>query len=174
MSLHRYPPGSIYADYARAGFGLLLTVTPLLLLDLSGWVAVPLAICAALFLAFAIKAGLRQASAIELTDDAVVRHGPLQRTIRLGELDTVKLSYYATRRERGSGWMQLSLRGGGKRISAESTLSGFDQVVETAASAARQNGVVLGRRTLDNIEALGIEVPSQTDSLEDAPGRIQN
>ena len=168
MSIHRYPPASLYADYARAAFGLLLTVTPLLFLELSAWVAVPLAACGVLFLAFAMKALLRHLSSIELTDHAVALHGPFARSIPWHELKGIKLDYYATRRERGSGWMQLSLKGGGTRISAESTLEGFDRLAERAAEAARHNGALLEARTRTNLEALGIELPAE-QSPGDAP-----
>lgn len=172
MSIHRYPPRSLYADYARAGAGLLLTVGPLVSVPLSPWVAVPLGACALLFLAFALKALLRQLSSIELTDEAVVLHGPVSRTIGWNELTAFALSYYATRRERGSGWMQLSLKGRGHRIAAESTLDGFDQLVRRANEAARRNGVPLSDRTIANLEALGIELPLDPDNTGD-PGLVE-
>jgi hypothetical protein len=171
MSLHRYPPASVYADYARAGMGLLMTVTPLIFLDLSRWVAVPLAACGLLFLAFAVKALLRHLSSIEVTDEAIARHGPFSRSIRWDKLSAMKLSYYATRRERGSGWMQLLLKGAGTRINVESTLEGFDGVAERAADAARQNGVALDTRTVTNLEAMGIEVPAEETSEDSIIGR---
>lgn len=156
----QYQTGKVYADYGRAAFGLFLTLTPLLLLELSPWVGVPLAACAALFLAFAAKAMLAQLSRIEVTDEAVNLRGPLNRTIRWDELASLKLSYYATRREKGSGWMQLALGSGSSRMSIESTLDGFDQLVERAIEAASRNRVPLSDRTIDNVEALGLAVPA--------------
>ena len=60
--------------------------------------------------------------------------------------------------------MQLSLTGSGTRISAESTLEGFDRLAERAAAAARRNGAPLEARTRTNLEALGIEVPAEQSS----------
>ena len=69
----------------------------------------------------------------------------------------MKLAYYAPRRSRDDGWLQLTLRGAeGGAIRLESTLAGFDQVLGHASRAARANSLTLDAATHANLAALGL------------------
>jgi hypothetical protein len=153
----RYRPAPLYADYARAGAGLLMTGLPPLLLNVHSAVALFLAVCAALFAAFGFRTAQRHATVVELTDHGLAVRGPLGTVIPWNELSRVTLRYYSTRRDRGQGWMQLTLRGRDRSVRLESTLDRFDDVAEQAACAARANGLDLSDSTLANFAALGID-----------------
>jgi serine protease inhibitor len=57
--------------------------------------------------------------------------------------------------------MQLWLGAGRARLSLDSRLDGFDQVVRQAAIAAAERGLELSDATAANLQALGIRVPAR-------------
>lgn len=152
----RYPAAALAGDYARATAGLAMSALPLLLLDLSAWVALPLGAAAVLFAAYAARTALRQTTRIVLDGDGVRAEGLLGGAVRWDALTGLRLRYYATRRDRSDGWLAMTLTGGG-RVRVDSTLEGFDALAERAAEAARRNGLPLDRATQDNLLALGID-----------------
>jgi hypothetical protein len=94
-----------------------------------------------------------------MTDSELRAHGISNRSIMWSELDRLKLSYYSTRRDRRSGWLQLELRAGGTRLNLDSRLEGFDRVVRRAAETAAARGLVLSEATAANLASLGLDLP---------------
>jgi hypothetical protein len=153
----RYPITALYADYLRAAFGLALTAGPLLLLDLAEVVAALLGALALLFAWFGMRTVLRHLSRVELSGNAIALCGPVSRRLAWDDLDRMKLAYYAPRRSRDDGWMQLTLRGtDGCAIQLDSTLAGFDQVLGQASRAARSKALSLDAATHANLAARGL------------------
>ena len=168
----RYPIATLYADYLRAGFGLALTAGPLLLLDLADGVALLLAALALLFAWFGVRTVLRQLSRVELSGNAVALRGPLSRRVVWADLERMKLAYYAPRRSRDQGWLQLTLRAtGGGAIQLDSTLAGFDQVLDQASRAARAKALPLDAATHANLAALGFDAAGEGALPVSSPGR---
>lgn len=163
----RYPSGVLIGDYARAAAGLALTALPLVLLNVSPWVGGPLAVSALLFAAFAARTAQRQLTRIAVDEDGVRADGPLGATIRWNELSGLRLRYYTTKRDRTDGWMQATLSGPSGRIRFDSTLDGFDAVIERATAAAKRNSVILNRTTLDNLLALGIDPDDWPEGMDE-------
>jgi hypothetical protein len=146
-------------DYLRAGIGLVLTGGPLMLAAPGAgvtWVLGPLAI---LFFMFGARTFIRHQTAVEFDDLELRIRGFVRTRIAWSDLDRVKLSYYSIKRDRGSGWMQLTLRGGGRRLSLDSTLDGFPAIAERAHREAKRRNLELSDATLANFTALGIERP---------------
>lgn len=161
----RYPAAALYPDYLRTAFGLAVTVGPLLLLDLAGPVAALLAALGLLFAWFGTRTIVRHLSRVELSADAIALCGPAPRRLAWRDLERMKLAYYAPRRLREDGWLQLTLGGtGGRPIRLDSTLSGFDRVLGEASRMARAKSLPLDAATHANLFALGLG-----DSA-DAPG----
>lgn len=159
MSVHRYPREALTADYLRGGAGFALTGAPLVALSPHWAVAVPLAAAAVLFLAFLARTALRHLTTVELDDAGIAAHGPLGGAIAWPELRDLRLRYYSTRRDRQKGWMHLTLKGGGRALRLESTITGFDAIVERASEAAGANRLRVAEATAENLIALGIEPP---------------
>lgn len=155
----RYPPNVLLGDYARAVAGLALTALPLALLQVTPWIAGPLALCALLFAVFALRTAQRQMTRVRMDEEALRAEGPLGATIRWDELSDLRLRYYATKRGRDDGWMQATLTGRSGKIRIDSNLDGFDAVIERAVAAVRANGLRLSQVTIDNLLALGITPP---------------
>jgi hypothetical protein len=169
MSHHHYPASALYPDYLRVAFGLTLTAGPLLLLELATVPAWLLGALALVFGWFGLRTGMRQLSSIELSPEALAVHGPLQRRLAWRQLERLKLAYYAPRRARDGGWLQLTLRAAeGRSIRMESSLDGFDQVLRRAVDAASANGLELDPTTEANLAALGLGGPGE--AAEPAPG----
>lgn len=156
MSEHRYPASSVYSDYGRVAFGLAVTLVPLLLVDIPAVIAALFAALAALFGWFGWRTWLRQRSSIELSPEAIALRGPFARRLDWHRLERLRLAYYAPRRSRQDGWLQLTLRGaGGRPIRIDSTLEGFDAVLAQAADAAAVRSLPLDPATAANLSTMG-------------------
>lgn len=157
MTQLAYPGNAMYGDYLRAAAGLvpasaILATTHV---DLAGGAI--LGGVAALFLGFGIRTALRHGTRVELTEAAVRATGPLAGSIAWSELDRLKLAYYSTRRDKGSGWLQLELRAGRSALRFDSRIDGFAALVERAAQAAQSRGLGLDAATAANLQAFGID-----------------
>ena len=120
-----------------------------------------------LFAWFGVRTGLRQLSGVELSQAEIALSGPIRRRLPWHELRRLKLAYYAPRRARQDGWLQLTLRGAaGSPIRVDSTLDGFEEVLRRASAAATANHLSLDPTTEANLAALGIAA----DGGEAAPG----
>lgn len=157
MQHYRYPATTLISDYLRVGAGLAVTVGPLLALDLAPPLAVLLAALALLFAWFGVRTGVRQLSGIELSHSEIAVSGPVRRRLPWQQLRRLQLAYYAPRRARQDGWLQLTLRGPARApIRVDSTLDGFEEVLRRATSAAAANHLALDPTTEANLAALGI------------------
>ena len=155
-----YPAEDLTGDYLRAGFGLLLTVVPLVAVDMLAWVRWLFIAAALLFALFALRTAQRQLTVVELDEGGIAVKSPLGRKrLEWTGLGKLKLAYYSTRRDRQGGWMQLDLTGPQGRLRIESQLLNFDRVVEAAAAAALANRLTLTQSTRANLLSLGFEVP---------------
>jgi hypothetical protein len=173
-TLLRYPLAIHYADYARAAAGLALTLGPLLLLDVAYPLVALLVALGLLFAWFGLRTVSRHLSRVELSASAIALHGPLPRHLAWSELERMQLAYYAPRRSRDDGWLQLTLRGaGGRSIRLDSTLVGFDQVLGAASRAARAKALPMGAATQANLAALGLAASGSRDEPlpVSSPGR---
>jgi hypothetical protein len=158
---------ALLGDLLRAILGLLLVLVPLLVVPLHPVLVVGLAGLAILFLVFAIRTILRQTNAILVDERAIASTGPLAAEIPWAELDRLALRYYATRRDRAGGWMQLTLRAGRRRLSIDSQIEDFEAIASRAARAAAENGVELDDATRSNLASLDITLPS---AITERPG----
>lgn len=163
MTAYRYPLSALAGDYARAGAGLVLTGTPLILVPLNIYVAGVCAALAALFAAFGGLTVLRHLRAIEVGEAGIAARGPFPVLVRWEALEGVALRYYATRRDGASGWMELVLRGAGHRVMLDSRIEGFSDIAARVSSVAQRRHLPVTPATAANFAALGI--PLQT-----APG----
>ena len=165
VSRHRYPLSALSADYIRGVVGVLLTAGPLLavvVLPIIGWL---LAAAAVLFSFFLARTALRHVTVIEIDDHGIAARGPVGWTIPWSALTDLRLRYYSTRRDREQGWMQLTLRGRGRRLAVESSIEDFDSIASRAAIKARECGIELSEATLNNLVSLGA-VPAESGLAE--------
>ena len=132
----RYSVASLYPDYLRTAFGLAVTLGPLLWLDLAGAVAALLAGLGLLFAWFGTRTVVRHLSQVELSGDAISLSGPVPRRLAWSDLERLKLAYYAPRRSRDDGWLQLTL----ERAGWPSDSPGLDALRVRSGTGAGQPG----------------------------------
>jgi hypothetical protein len=156
---HVYPATAMVGDYLRAAAGLVPTGVVFATEPVGTVAATVLGSFAAVFGIFGLRTVLRHRTSLEMSDTELRAYGALRCRISWAELDRMKLTYYSTRRDRRSGWMQLELSAGGSRVRLDSRIAGFDRLVLRAAEVAATRGVALNEATLDNLQALGIRLP---------------
>ncbi len=156
MTTHRYERGAIVGDYARGGLGFVITAGPVLFVPMVSWLTVMFAGFALLFGVYVVRTWMRAASVIEVDEGGIRARGPVGRAIAWNDLEAVEVRYFATRRDKESGWMQMRLRGGASALAIESSLDGFEAVAEQAAAAAARNQLALSQVTQENLKALGL------------------
>lgn len=159
----RYSRRALAADYFRAVLGAVLTGVPMLFVGESPATLAVLGGLTALFVLFGFRTWLRHQTAVTFGTEGVVARGLLGGGIVWRELDQLKLGYYTTRRDRQGGWMQLTLRGGGRRLKFDSSLEGFDRLVRRAAGVAAANNLELSDATQANLAAMDIALPRRGD-----------
>jgi hypothetical protein len=156
---HAYPAAAMAGDYLRAAAGLVPTGIIFATEPVGTVAATVLGGFAAVFGIFGLRTVLRHGTRLEMTDAELRAYGARPRTIAWAELDRLKLTYYSTRRDRRSGWMQLDLGAGGAIVKLDSRIVGFDRLVQRAAEVAAARGITLNDATLANLQALGIRLP---------------
>jgi hypothetical protein len=172
VTTHRYDRSAIVKDYWLGGSGFAITAGPLLFVPMASWVSVVFAGLALLFGTYVLRAWTRRGAAIELDDVGIRLQGLRPRAIRWDALERMDLRYFATRRDKEAGWMELKLRGAGGGMAVESSLDGFDAVVARTAEAAIRNRLDLSHTTRENLKALGLPVPvdpAGADAVENSP-----
>ena len=113
----------------------------------------------ALFTLFLARTAIRQGTAFAVDGEGVVaRRSVLGGTwvTRIGWRDMrgVRLRYFSTRRDRSRGWLEVSIAGAGRRISADSSLDGFPALVTAVTDAAERCGLSLDGATVANLDLL--------------------
>ena len=155
MRVYRYPARAMAADYTRAGVGAAIFLSALALLDPVAPIAALLTVGAALFLVYFARTVCRQLTHIELDETGIRARGPIAAAIRWGDLRSLRLDYYSTRRDQEEGWMQLKLRGADGTIRVDSGIAGFAELARSAVASAREQGLVLDDTTRENLALLG-------------------
>jgi hypothetical protein len=153
-----YPVRALLADYARASAGLLF-VGAIVFLPLHRAVALVFGAIAVPLLGFGLRTVLRQMSPVELSETGIAITGPWPRRIVWAELTGFRLRYFAMRKDRKHGWMELTLKGVRGKLSIESQIDGFATIIERAAQAAA--GLEIDEASLVNLGAMGIAVPKK-------------
>jgi len=155
----RYPAGAIAADYVRAAIGVGFCGTPVLFVGPTGIGGITLSAFAALFLVYGARTALRHVTRVELSEEGLRLAGPWPRHVKWADLQGFSLKYYATRRDREGGWMQLRVTDARAAIGVDSTLEGFPEVVRRAVAAAQAVGLEPTAATRDNLAAMRIGWP---------------
>ena len=166
---YRYPPSAILGDYLRAAIGLAVGIGVLATVSISAVILIVFGGITVIFLLFGLRTLQRHLTQITLDQDGIFRSDLFSQSLRWQDLQDLRLRYFGTHRQHrgsGGGFMQLSLRGRGRRMKIESDLEGFEDVTRLAAAAARTNGVSLDPASAGNLLAMGID----PDFEETAPG----
>lgn len=154
MSLHTYPLSAVIGDYARSAGGLAISMVPFAVAPSRPLVTYLFSAMIIAFAAYGVRTAMRHFTRIEIGDQGIGVNLPTPRGIAWTEVDTVRLRFFSTKRDRSRGWFQLVVGGAGRRIALDSSISDFHRVVARTAAAAEANGLSLDGATADNIAAL--------------------
>lgn len=156
MSTHRYAPRALNADLLRAAAGLAFCIVPLIFVDFGTAGVLVFAIPAAMFAIFGLRTWANRRTAVGLDAEGITVAGWRGAHIAWRDLQTLKLSYFSTRRDRETGWMHLILKDRKTKIALNSSLEGFEAVCRVAFDAARNEDVELSDASARNFAALGM------------------
>ena len=154
IRVYRYPARAMAADYARAGVGAAIFLSALGWLEPAAPIAGVLTAGAALFLVYFARTVCRQLTRIELDETGIRACGPTGAAIRWGEVRSLRLDFYSTRRDQEEGWMQLKLRGARGTIRVDSGLAGFAELTRSTAVLALEQGLIFDETTRANLALL--------------------
>ena len=148
-----YPGTSIVADYVRAALGVCLTLGPLLAVPVIPVFLVLALLGGATFLCYAATTLRRQLTRVDM-DGRGISLAPWGGSMRWEALDDLRLRYFSTRRDGRDGWMYLTLHGAGQKISVDSRITHFDELLRRAVSESERNALALSPVTASNLAAL--------------------
>ena len=172
-AFYRYPPRGLLGDYVRSAVGLALGIALLAGSEGSPWVLAISTTLVLAFGAFGLRTLRQQITQVAINPQGVFTKTMGTRALAWEEIEGLKLRFFGSRRERRrseGGFLQLTLAGGGKKLSFESGLEGFEDIAWHAARAARHNGVALDPTTAGNLIGIGIHPDEDTPRPD---GRIE-
>lgn len=168
MMVYRYPGRALAGDYLRAGAGLVVGLGVLLSTPLSPVIVAIFGSWTALFGYFAYRTIQRNLTRVAVTDTEICDVGLHTRVMAWGDLQWLKLRYFGTKRQARAqgGFMQLKLKGGGRSLTYDSGMEGFDYVAWRAAKAIRENGFSMDPTSAGNLLSLGVDADQETPPPE--------
>lgn len=152
VQMMAYPAHLMAPDLAKSVVGLLICGVIAFIpdmLEIIQWTAAGLAL---LFVFYFARTLIRFQSKIFVSE-----YGIRLSTIRGGtafawpELSKFRLRYFSTKREGNKGWFELSLQAGDAKIVAESTLDGFDDLLDISRDWAKDNQLLVDDVTRTNL-----------------------
>lgn len=168
MSFHRYSPQKLWPDYLRGTAGLIICAGLVALAPNVTAVLVVFGGLGLLFALFMLQTVQKQFLQLELTEGGIGTVSNPSRASAWRELRDLRLRYYALRRNKPGGWMTLRLGFPGRRITVDSTIGGFDDIMARVAREAGERPVQMDDATRANLAALGYQV-GDLHSAEDRP-----
>ena len=169
MFTYKYSRKSISGDYIRAIIGLIITGGLLLAATKITIFQYIFAGGALLFFGFLLRTFLRQFSSFVVTKQGLTRVGLFKRSLSWDQLNNVTLKYFSTRRDRKAGWYQLTLSDGTVKITIDSELMGFDNVMKICSDAVVQKRITVSETTSENFASSGFSLtgsgPSHKETM---------
>lgn len=154
---YRWPSRAITADYVRSGIAFALSALFLLLVPLGSLISYLLLALVGIFGAYLGQVFLRARSQLTLLPEGLAISGFFgTHLIRWDALDQFALRYYALRRDKAEGWMDLKLGAGRTVVTLDDRLDGFRPILERAWKAARDRDLGISSSTYANLTAAGL------------------
>lgn len=147
-----YPSNLMAPDLAKSVVGLLICGVIALIPDMLSIIQWTSAGLALLFVFYFARTVIRLQSKIYVSE-----YGIRLSSLRGGtafawpELSKFRLRYFSTKRDGNKGWFELTLQAGEAKIVAESTLDGFDDLLEISRDWAKDNQLLVDDITRTNL-----------------------
>lgn len=164
---YRYPLRALLRDYLGAVIGLTVFGAPALFVKLSSVMVAITGGLGLLFAVFALRTFIRQRSRILVDERGIRVVGPASQQVAWKDVESVRLRFYSTWRDRTSGWMQLAVKGKGTAIRVDQAIDGFQQLARTTFAMTMREGITPDAATIQNAEALKLDLtPKLGDRAE--------
>ena len=170
----KYSRKSISGDYIRAIIGLVITGGLLLAATKITIFQYIFAAGAFLFFGFLLRTFLRQFSSFVVTKQDLKRVGLFKRSLSWDQLNNVTLKYFSTRRDRKAGWYQLTLSDGIVKITIDSELMGFDNVMKICSDTVIQKQITVSETTSENFASSGFSLTGSGQSHKEMMDPIKD
>lgn len=155
----RYRAASLRDDYIRAAAGTALSAVPAYAAIGSAPAFTVFTGIGALFVLFGARTFLRHRQTLSVSPEGVAIDGLFgRRHLRWQDIGRMKLSYFQLNKRNATGFMQLVLGRGCKRITVESGLEDFHLFAAEAAVHAQRHVIPIDPASGENFKALGIDL----------------
>lgn len=168
MTSYRYDPADLRTQWIRVGLAFALTLVFLAAGSQSTIVVVACIAFSLVMLAYAGDLVMKHYTDIT-TDEAGISlttivswlsKRPLRaHRIAWQDLRELKLGFFPTRRDRETGWFQLTLTGAEKSIKVQSQLLRFDQLLERVLQGAQAADALMSETTEHNLRYFQRKTP---------------
>ncbi|WP_430475279.1 hypothetical protein ACQ0MK_06140 [Thalassospira lucentensis] len=152
VQMMAYPPKLMAPDLAKSVVGLLICGVIALIPDMLSiikWTAAGLAL---LFVFYFARTLMRFQSKLYVSEYGIrlsnMRGGT---AFAWSELSKFRLRYFSTKRDGNKGWFELTIQAGESKIVAESTLDGFDDLLDISRDWAKDNNLLVDDVTRTNL-----------------------
>jgi len=148
---------AIYGDLARGSCGLLLCAVLLSSFSMMSLGQFAFAGLCALFGSFVAGSGLKLASAVAISDEAVRLSRPLlgPKLIKWANVRSFEVRYFSIGQVRKQALMDLKVSDGQTSIVLDDGLEDFPAAARQCWLSARAHGVAISERTMANLAAAG-------------------
>ena len=160
MQGYRYSLSSLRGDYVRAGLGMLFTG-----LMLIGAISVPvmffiISTIFILFAGFGVQTWLRHLTMVCIETDGINIYGIRRRQISWENLKGTKLRFFSTKRDRDTGWMELTLLTSSGKFKIDSSIDGFNGIAKAVAKNLDGRNIKIDPTSVENFNAIGVATHS--------------
>lgn len=153
----RYPQDVVTWEIVKGAAGIAVCLGIVVFLQPVTWIAWPLVIIAAMFVAYLVQQAGRMPLRFMMDDAGVTRvAGGRREPFRWNELKELRLNYYPHGRKAAMGMLVLVLRNGQRKLKVDSSLDHFPTLLSHAAQAARERELELHPTTRANLSQLGL------------------
>ena len=169
MTIFHYPMSALRGDYLRGAIGLFVTVGLLIAATKITIFQYLFAAGAILFLGFFLRTAQRHLTTFSFSNDAFQTKGPFGKSISLPAVIDIRLRYFSTRKDRTgeSGWFELTIRDPKSKISVDSTINGFEQIMQNCLDIIHQNKLTPSETTVENFSSAGFPLQDRLSSEDE-------
>ncbi|MFL2916989.1 MAG: hypothetical protein ACJZ2I_01995 [Thalassobaculaceae bacterium] len=166
MTIFHYPMNALRGDYLRGAIGLFVTVGLLVAATKITIFQYIFAAGALLFLGFFLRTAQRHLTTFSFSNDTFQANGPLGKNISLPAVIDIRLRYFSTRKDRTGkgGWFELTIRDPKSKISVDSTINGFEQIMQHCVNTIHQNKLTPSETTIENFSSAGFPLQNRLSS----------
>ncbi|GAB5470037.1 MAG: hypothetical protein Kilf2KO_30670 [Rhodospirillales bacterium] len=167
----RYPSKSLTGDWFRTVCGLGIGFGMLLFAPITWWTGIIFGSVSLLFCYFGKRTLEKQLQRIAVSDEGLWVRDLRDRALPWPELTQLRLRFYGSQRqhrklkageETSSGFLEMTVAAGDRRVKFDSTLEGFALLAWRAAGAARAAGIALDPATAGNLLDIGVDPDQDT------------